>query len=73
MLAEHEIIMGRVLEQDPVQLEYYLGFDGVIKSLGAWGGDFLLAASPNNKEYISTYFEQFGLKTIIPFNQIVLT
>lgn len=73
LLAEHEIIMGHVLEQDPLQLEQFMGFNGVIKSLGAWGGDFLLAASPESPQYISTYFEQIGLKTIIPFNQIVLT
>ena len=30
--------------------KYFLDYDGEIKSLGAWGGDFILAAGPENSK-----------------------
>ena len=37
---------------------------GEIKSLGAWGGDFILAAGPSDS---NKYFEKKGFKTVIRF------
>lgn len=72
LLKEHERIIGAVLDEPPVQFEKFVSFNGAIKSLGAWGGDFLLAVSTENSDYISHYFEQFGLSTILSFNKTVL-
>ena len=40
-----------------------------IKSLGAWGGDFILAAS---KENPVSYFNQKGFETVIRYTDMVL-
>jgi mevalonate kinase len=72
LLKEHERITGAVLDEPPVQFEKFVSFNGVIKSLGAWGGDFLLTVSTENFNYITNYFEQFGLSTILPFSNTVL-
>ena len=72
LLKDHEKIIGSVLDYPPVQFEKFVSFNGVVKSLGAWGGDFLLVATPENIDYVSNYFEQFGLSTILSFNKIVL-
>ena len=71
LLEKHEELMGKVL-QKPVVKESYADFDGALKSLGAWGGDFILAATNCGESYVKQYFEQFGLKTVLPFYQTVL-
>ena len=40
----HERIIARCIGQEPVQ-KRFPDFEGVLKSLGAWGGDFILAAT----------------------------
>ncbi|SHI49329.1 GYDIA family GHMP kinase [Flavobacterium terrae] len=68
-LQEHEIEMSAILESQTIQEALFSDFDGVIKSLGAWGGDFVLAIS---KENPTTYFKQKGYETVVPYNDIIL-
>ncbi len=72
LMFEHEHIISQAIDQMPVQLEHYPDFDGAVKSLGAWGGDFIMAASNRDKEYVVKYFEAKGLQVVIPFNEMVL-
>jgi hypothetical protein len=44
-------------------------FKGVLKSLGAWGGDFILAISKENPK---DYFASKGYETIIPYSEMIL-
>lgn len=71
LLTRHEEIMSRCLEQPPLK-SHYSDFQGVIKSLGAWGGDFFLAATELSKTEVTTYFHNKGLNTIIKYDDIVL-
>lgn len=71
LLSRHEEIMSRCLEQPPLK-SHYSDFQGVIKSLGAWGGDFFLAATELSKTEVTTYFHNKGLNTIIKYDDIVL-
>lgn len=72
LMHTHEELIAKLLGKIPIQKEKFKYFDGVIKSLGAWGGDFMLVATNNNFEYVKAYFEQFGLSTIIPFEKMIL-
>lgn len=69
LLNQHETIIGKVTNQTPVKDELFNDFKGSIKSLGAWGGDFVLTTS---KENPSNYFKNKGFKTIIPYSEMVL-
>jgi len=71
LLTRHESIMSRCLEQQPLKSQYP-DFQGVIKSLGAWGGDFLLAATELPEKEVKGYFKGKGLKTVLKYNEIVL-
>ena len=71
LLTRHEEIMSHCLEQ-PSLKSYYPDFQGVIKSLGAWGGDFFLAATELPEKEIIGYFKGKGLGTIIRYKDIVL-
>ena len=68
-LEKHEIIMSDILEMQTVKEQFFPDFKGVIKSLGAWGGDFVLVISKDNP---ASYFEERGFKTILPYKQMIL-
>lgn len=69
LLKEHEEITAAFLNQSPVQERLFPDFDGQIKSLGAWGGDFVLAAGNKN---VKAYFEKKGYPTVIPYTDFIL-
>jgi len=68
-LKKHEIEMSNVLELQTVQEALFEDFDGVIKSLGAWGGDFVMVIS---KENPTDYFKERGFEIVLPYNEMIL-
>ena len=68
LITTHESIISKIIKQDPIKNVLFNDFDGAIKSLGAWGGDFILAASELNPK---DYFAQKGFTTIIPFSELI--
>jgi mevalonate kinase len=69
LIKKHEARMSVTLETGTVQETLFPDFDGAIKSLGAWGGDFILAISNGNP---TTYFKSKGYETVLPYEQIIL-
>jgi mevalonate kinase len=69
LINRHEEIISNIIKLPPVKNQLFKDFQGSIKSLGAWGGDFILATSKVNP---TTYFKSKGFETVIPFNQMVL-
>lgn len=70
LLNEHENIIASLLNIPTVKTHLFTDYDGCIKSLGAWGGDFILATG--TPEYVTAYFTKKGFNTIIPFSNMVL-
>lgn len=68
-LESHETTLSSILDTKTVKEFLFPDFDGTIKSLGAWGGDFVLAISKNNP---ISYFHSKGYETIIPYNKMIL-
>jgi mevalonate kinase len=69
LMDTHESIIARLTQQDTVKSLFFKDFNGAIKSLGAWGGDFILAATSTNP---TSYFNAKGFDTVIPYNDMVL-
>ncbi len=67
----HERIISRCIGQEPVQ-KRFPDFEGVLKSLGAWGGDFILAATEWDKSQVKEYFKGKGLEVVFGYKEIVL-
>ena len=67
----HERIIARCIGQEPVQ-KRFPDFEGVLKSLGAWGGDFILAATEWNKSQVEAYFKKKGLEVVFGYKEMVL-
>ena len=72
LLDEHEDIMSNVLGLPTIKSERFPGFPGSIKSLGAWGGDFFLAASDIGYNEIKSYFRNKDLKICFPWDDLIL-
>ncbi len=68
LITEHESIMSDLLHRPTVQAKLFPEFNGIVKSLGAWGGDFVLALGKD----VPAYFKSKGYNTCIPFDEMVL-
>ena len=68
-LEKHEIHLSNILEIQTIKEMIFPEFNGVIKSLGAWGGDFVMAVS---KENPTAYFEAKGYETILSYDEMIL-
>ncbi|NAY92123.1 GHMP kinase [Muricauda sp. JGD-17] len=69
LMMEHENVLSRVLGIPTVKSLLFPDFPGAIKSLGAWGGDFVLATANENP---LRYFSKRGFNTAIPFSKLIL-
>ena len=68
----HERIISRCIGQELVQ-KRFPDFEGVLKSLGAWGGDFVLAATEWTENQVKDYFKEKGLEVVLGYKEIVLS
>jgi mevalonate kinase len=66
-----ERIISRCIGQEPMQ-KRFSDFEGVLKSLGAWGGDFILAATQWDEKQVRAYFKEKGLEVVFGYNELVL-
>lgn len=69
LLKEHEYLISSIIQQDPIQDRLFSDYFGRTKSLGAWGGDFILATGNENSK---NYFKSKGFNTIISYQDMVL-
>jgi mevalonate kinase len=69
LMEYHEILLSEVLETTTIKEQLFSDFNGVIKSLGAWGGDFIMVISLKNPK---KYFSEKGYSVILGFDELVL-
>jgi mevalonate kinase len=69
-LQKHEIAMSILLETATIKESLFPDFDGIIKSLGAWGGDFVMALS---EDHPAEYFAAKGYETIVAYEDMILS
>ena len=72
LLGEHEALIAEVLQMQPVKAQRFSDYWGQVKSLGAWGGDFVLVTSDKNAEKTKDYFISRGYDVMFPFDELVL-
>jgi mevalonate kinase len=73
LMDEHEKIIGEILQEIPLKAKLFSDFNGSIKSLGAWGGDFFMAVTDKPYEYVKGYFAAKKLNTLFTYDELVLT
>ena len=72
LIRKHEQLVGKLIGQVPVKEHLFADFDGEIKSLGAWGGDFYLVSAIEPFPEVKKYFDNLGLTTIFSWNDFIL-
>lgn len=70
-LAEHEDLVSEVLGLPRAKKLFFNDFWGKVKSLGAWGGDFVLVTSERSSEETQAYFNEKGFQVFISYREMV--
>lgn len=73
LLATHEQIIAESLNLPKVKDLFFADFWGQVKSLGAWGGDFVLVTSNQSEEETKQYFLDKGYEVFIPYTEMIKT
>ncbi|WP_339752815.1 GYDIA family GHMP kinase [uncultured Winogradskyella sp.] len=69
LINTHEAIISKLIDQKSIKTRLFKDFKGAIKSLGAWGGDFVLVTSEIDP---NLYFNEKGFDVVIPYSEMVL-
>ena len=68
LIVEHEQIISSIIKLKPVKEKIFPDYFGSIKSLGAWGGDFVLVTGNSSTP---AYFKNKGFNTVISYSEMV--
>ena len=71
LMEEHDAFLSKVLNQKCIKEQFFSDFDGWIKSSGAWGGDYILAATQAEEKDVKAYFSEKGFKSVYNLDQLV--
>ena len=69
LINQHENIISNITKQKTVKALLFSDFNGEMKSLGAWGGDFILVTSKIDP---TSYFNKKGFDTVIAYADMIL-
>lgn len=70
-IKEHEAILSRILGKPPVKVGLFNDYPGEVKSLGAWGGDFVMITMHREFPFVKAYFSAKGMDTLILYRDMV--
>lgn len=66
----HEAAVSKVLGREPVGTTHFSSYPHAVKSLGAWGGDFVLAQVLEASDL--QWFKEHGYTTVLPWSDCVV-
>lgn len=64
LITKVEFLVSYAIQIAPVKKERFKDYPGSIKSLGAWGGDFMMVTG-QSKDDVQQYFESKGLPIVL--------
>lgn len=71
LIEEHEGLVQDIIQQPRAKETYFSDFWGAVKSLGAWGGDFVLVTSNRSEEETKEYFTNKGFETVLRYDELI--
>lgn len=69
VIKRHEVIIGALIGLEPVQSRLFPDYSGAIKSLGGWGGDFVMVTGDVSSRQ---YFIDKGYDVIYGWDDLIL-
>ncbi|MBO6516307.1 MAG: GHMP kinase [Bacteroidia bacterium] len=70
LITQHEERISKILNRPTIKSVRFADYPHSIKSLGAWGGDFVLVVGSDRDK---DYFRSRGLHTILDWNEMILS
>lgn len=71
LIFEHESIISDILKRPTIKSLLFSDYEGAVKSLGAWGGDFVLVTSKEPQDEFRRIVRNKGYNTVFSFDQLV--
>ncbi len=71
ILAEHEALIGETLQLPRVKEVLFRDYPGSVKSLGAWGGDFVLVTSEQSSEQTKKQWKAMGYEVCVGWREML--
>lgn len=72
LLNEHEKIMTAILRRPTVKSLMFNNYEGTVKSLGGWGGDFVLVTSNQSESDFRADMRKRGFTVVFGYDELVL-
>lgn len=72
VIREHEQLVAAVIDLPLVKHQFFPDFWGEVKSLGAWGGDFVLATSARGADETRAYFREKGFGVCLSWGEMII-
>lgn len=73
ILKDHNELIQKSTGYTPAKDLHFNNYWGVVKNLGAWGGDFVLATSEADSAKTKKYFADKGFPTVLSYDEMILT
>lgn len=73
LIEKHETLIAQSLHLTRTKDLFFKDFWGQIKSLGAWGGDFVLATSSRSQDETRQYFADKGFDVMLTYQEMIKT
>ena len=71
LIEEHEEVMSSILKMPRVKGLYFSDHKGAVKSLGAWGGDFVLMTFRDDLQSTAEYLEKKGFTVFFTYEELI--
>ena len=72
LLNQHEDLISKLIDMPTIHENEFPEYtDGIVKSLGAWGGDFFMYTT-SDKEAAQEYFKSKGIEKTFSFNELLV-
>lgn len=68
LINQHEQLISEHMERPTVKSSLFSDYPYAIKSLGGWGGDFILACGDGDTD---AYFRSKGYDVVMPYTQLI--
>ena len=72
LLNEHERIMAAILHRPTIKSQLFNDYQGTVKSLGGWGGDFVLLTSNQSDIDFRADMKKRGFPVVFAYDELVL-
>lgn len=73
LVNTHEDIIAEQLKMAKVKDSLFADYWGSVKSLGAWGGDFVMLTNQNSVDDLKSYLSKKNISIVFSWNELLLS